>query len=181
MARECEANLAALVRQCAAGQSSALHQLYLAQASRLHGLAMRILNDPGLAADAVHDTFVQVWTRASTFDPERGNTSAWLTALVRYRALDIKRPRGRERLMPDLPDREDETPDALGHLVGTTEAEALHRCLELLEPDRRQMLMSAYVDGLSREELAGRYYVPVGTMKSWIRRALARLKHCLEP
>ena len=142
---------------------------------------MRITNDPELAEDAVQDAFVQVWKRAASFDPERGNASAWLTGIVRYRAFDMRRPRARERLVQDFPDQQDETPDALARLIGIAEAEALHRCLESLEPDRRQMLVGAYVDGLSREEIARKYDVPVGTIKSWIRRSLVRLKQCLEP
>ena len=180
-AKEREASLAALLQRCAAGDSKAFRDLYDAQASILHNLAMRITNDPELAADAVHDTFVQVWRRAAKFDPERGNAGAWLTGIVRYRALDTRRPRARENLVSDLPDQEDETPNALARLVEIAEGEALYRCLALLEPDRRQMLVSAYVDGLSREKIADRYEVPLGTMKSWIRRALARLRRCLEP
>ena len=180
-AKEREASLAALLQRCAAGDSKAFRDLYDAQASILHSLAMRITNDPELAADAVHDTFVQVWRRAAKFDPERGNAGAWLTGIVRYRALDTRRPRARENLVSDLPDQEDETPNALARLVEIAEGEALYRCLALLEPDRRQMLVSAYVDGLSREKIADRYEVPLGTMKSWIRRALARLRRCLEP
>ena len=176
-----ETYLATLLARCAARDSSALQDLYITQASHLHGLAIRITGDTDLAADAVHDTFLQVWKLAAQFDPERGNAGAWLTGIVRYRALDIRRPRARERLLPDLPDREDESPDSLAHLITIAEAEALHRCLALLEPDRRQMLVSAYVDDDTREEIARRYEVPVGTIKSWIRRDLARLKHCLEP
>ena len=142
---------------------------------------MRITNDPELAEDAVHDTFVQVWKRAASFDPERGNAGAWLTGIVRYRAFDIRKPRARERLVRDFPDQEDETPDALARLVRFAEAKALHRCLGLLEPDRRQMLISSYVDGLSREEIARKYELPLGTVKSWIRRSLMRLKRCLAP
>ena len=66
-------------------------------------------------------------------------------------------------------------------LVGIAEAKALHRCLGILEPDRRQMLVSAYIDGLSREEIARKYDVPLGTVKSWIRRSLMRLKQCFAP
>lgn len=95
-AKERETILAVLLCRCAAGDSSALHELYIAQASRLHGLAIRITNDPELAADAVHDTFVQVWKRAARFDPKRGNVDAWLTGIVRYRALDIRKSRSRE-------------------------------------------------------------------------------------
>ena len=180
-AEEREANLAVLLRRCAAADSTALHEIYIRQASHLFGLAMRITNDAELAEDAVHDTFVQVWKRAATFDPERGNAAAWLTGIVRYRAFDIRRPRARERLVRDFPDQEDETPDALARLVGIAEAKALHRCLGILEPDRRQMLVSAYIDGLSREEIARKYDVPLGTVKSWIRRSLVRLKQCLAP
>ena len=151
------------------------------EAARLHGLAMRITGDPDLAADAVHDTFVQVWKHADKFKPELGTAGSWLTGIVRYRALDIRQGRAREWLRSDLPDKEDDAPDALACLIETAEAEALSRCLALLEPKRRQMIISAYVDGLTQIEIARKYGVPIGTVKCWIRRALAQLKHALKP
>jgi RNA polymerase sigma-70 factor (ECF subfamily) len=175
-----DAVLTGLLVRCATGDRAAFRALYTAQSSRMHGLALRITRDPGLAADATHDAFVQVWNQAARFDPLRGAAAAWLTSIVRYRALDITRRRVRERPGYEPPEQEDESPDALAQLVTSAEGAALRLCLEQLEPDRRALLVSAYTDGLSHSELAEQSGTPLGTIKSWIRRSLAALKRCLE-
>jgi RNA polymerase sigma-70 factor (ECF subfamily) len=172
--------LTALLIRCASGDRAAFRSLYDAQSPRLHGLALRITRDHGLAADATHDAFVQVWNQAVRFDPARGAAGAWLTSIVRYRALDITRRRVREKPGYEPPEQEDESPDALAQLVTSAEGSALRLCLEELEPDRRKLLMDAYADGLSHSELAEKTGAPLGTIKSWIRRSLASLKRCLE-
>jgi RNA polymerase sigma-70 factor, ECF subfamily len=177
---EDDGQLSALLIRCASGDRAAFRSLYDAQSARLHGLALRITRDPGLAADATHDAFVQVWNQAVRFDPARGAAGAWLTSIVRYRALDIIRRRVREKPGYEPPEQMDETPDPLAQLVTSAEGAALRDCLEGLEPDRRTLLMQAYTDGLSHSELAEKTGTPLGTIKSWIRRSLASLKRCLE-
>jgi RNA polymerase sigma-70 factor (ECF subfamily) len=172
--------LTALLLRCATGDRTAFRALYDAQSSRLHGLAMRITRDPALAADATHDAFVQVWNQAVRFDPARGAAAAWLTSIVRYRALDITRRRVREQPGYEPPEQEDETPNALAQLVTSDEGAALHHCLEELEPDRRSLLVQAFTEGLTHNDIAEKTGTPLGTIKSWIRRSLASLKRCLE-
>ena len=142
-------------------------------------MALRITRQSGLAADATHDAFVQVWQQAYRFDPARGSAEAFLVSLLRYRALDIVRRRGREIPGYELEERADETPDALAQLVGSAEAAALHRCLGLLDAERRRLVTMAFVEGLSHSELAAKLCVPLGTVKSWIRRSLLSLRECL--
>ncbi len=175
------ADLAALIRRCAEQDRVAFRRLYDRQAARLHAICMRITRQPALAADAVHDTFMALWQHAGTFDPSRGSAEAWLTTIARYRALDIARRRVREVTGLELPEEADPEPDALAKLAGTAEAIALRRCLEALEPDRRGLVIAAFVNGLSHTELAQQRALPLGTVKSTIRRALAALKRCLEP
>ena len=175
------ADLAALIRRCAEQDRAAFRRLYDRQAARLHGIAMRITRQPALAADAVHDTFMLLWQHAGSFDPSRGSAEAWLTSIARYRALDIARRRTREVTGLELPEEADPEPDALAKLTGGAEVASLRRCLEELEPDRRGLVVAAFVDGLSHSELAQKLAMPLGTVKSTIRRALAALKRCLEP
>jgi RNA polymerase sigma-70 factor (ECF subfamily) len=172
--------LAELIRMVAAGHRGAFRRIYDLQAPKLHAVAMRITRQPPLAADAVHDAFLQLWRNASRFDIARGNPEAWLTSLVRYRALDIARRRGREVPDDDLPEQVDETPDALERLASSRDAAALHACLAQLEADRRGLLVLAFVDGLTHAEVANRLQMPLGTVKSWIRRSLQSLRLCLE-
>jgi RNA polymerase sigma-70 factor, ECF subfamily len=170
---------AALLHRCAAGDRAAFRLLYDRWANRLYGVALRITRESSLAADALHDTFLQVWQQAHHYDPDRGGAEAWMVGMVRYRALDIVRRRAREVPGYEPEEREDESPDALARLVSTIEGAALHRCLNELEAERRRLVVLAFVDGLSHSELAGRMSVPLGTVKSWIRRSLIQLRGCL--
>ena len=170
-----------LLRRCAEGDRAALRRLYERFAARLHGIALRITGQPALAADATHDAFLQVWQQAGRFDAARGSGEAWLVSLARYRALDIVRRRGRDILTDSVPEQADDSPDALAVLARGAEGAALRRCLAELEPNRRQLIVLAFVQGLSHSELAARLDAPLGTVKSWIRRALAALRVCLGP
>jgi RNA polymerase sigma-70 factor (ECF subfamily) len=142
---------------------------------------LRITRDPALAADATHDAFVQVWQQAGRFDPEKGQAGSWLTTLARYRALDMVRRRGREVLGHEVAEEADLGPDPLSQLMAATDGGALKRCLELLNAERRQLVLMAFVNGLSHSQLAEKLNLPIGTVKSWIRRSLIGLKECLAP
>lgn len=170
-----------LLRLCGSGDRDAFRQLYERSSHKLYGLALRITRQPALAADAVHDAFVQVWQGAGRFDPERGGAEGWLASLVRYRALDIARRRGRDVLGFEPADEPDDAPSPLDRLVGGADADALRRCLGTLDAERQRLLVLAFTDGLSHGELAARLGTPLGTVKSWIRRSLAALRECLQP
>jgi len=169
----------ALLHRCAAGDRAAFRLLYDRWSSRLYGIALRITRQSSLASDALHDAFLQAWQQAGRFDPARGSPEAWLIGLVRYRALDLVRRQGREVLGYEADEREDEAPDALARLVSTAEGAALQRCLAQLDAERRRLIVMAFVDGLSHSDLAARLSVPLGTIKSWIRRSLGSLRECL--
>jgi RNA polymerase sigma-70 factor (ECF subfamily) len=170
---------AALLHRCAAGDRVAFRRLYDRWGGRLYGIALRITRQPALAADATQDAFVQIWQQAHRFDPDRGGPEAWLISIVRYRALDMIRRQTREVPGYEPEEQEDAAPDALARLVSTAEGAALHRCLAELEPDRQRLVVMAFVDGLSHSELAQRMRLPLGTIKSWIRRSLIALRGCL--
>jgi len=172
-------DISTLLHRCAGGDRAAFRLLYDRWGDRLYGIALRITRQPSLAADAVHDAFLQIWQQAHRFDPERGSPEAWMIGMVRFRALDLVRRQAREVPGYEPVDLEDETPDALARLVSTSEGAALHRCLNELEEDRRKLVVMAFVDGLSHSELAERLHVPLGTVKSWIRRSLITLRGCL--
>ena len=129
----------------------------------------------------MHDAFVQIWQCAGSFDPARGEARTWLYAVLRNRALNILRGETRTELVEDFEPMgltsDDESPETA--VLRLSDAGALKRCLEGLEPLRRQAVVLAYVHGLSHGKLAGRMGVPLGTMKSWIRRSLLSLRECL--
>ena len=174
--------LVELLRRVAAGDRGAFRRIYDLQAPRLYAIALRVTRQGPLAADAVHDALLQVWRNAGRFEAARGSPEAWLLSLVRYRALDIARRRGRESPVSpdDLPEPVDEDPDPLQRLASSRDAAALHGCLRQLEADRRRLLLLAFVDGLSHSEVAERVSMPLGTVKSWIRRSLQSLRLCLD-
>lgn len=173
-------DLATLLWRIGTGDRLAFRALYDRQSSRLYAVAMRVTRQPALAADAMHDAFVQVWRNAATFDSTRGTPESWLLSLVRYRALDIARNRVREITTDEMPDRKDEDPDPLERLEARRDASALHHCMSQLEADRRHLVTLAFVDGLTHVELAERVKMPLGTVKSWIRRSLMSLRACLD-
>ncbi len=174
------ASLDGLLSRCGGGDRAAFRRLYDLQSARLYGQALRLTRQPQLAADAVHDAFLQVWQRSSRFDPARGHAEAWLSSLLRYRAIDILRKRGRENQGVEPADEPDPGPDPLHQLVSSSEGIALRRCLDQLEAEPRRVVLLAFVEGLSHSELATKLQAPLGTVKSWVRRALLSLRRCLE-
>ncbi len=169
------------LRRCGRGDRAALRRIYDTEGPRMLGVALRILRRQQLAEEAVQDAFVQVWQRAESFDPERGAAKTWLYAVLRNRALNILRGEARTDLIEDfeamgLASPEEDPESVMAQL---SDAGALRRCLERLEPARRRAVVLAYMHGLSHGELAARVGVPLGTMKSWLRRSLLALRECL--
>jgi RNA polymerase sigma-70 factor (ECF subfamily) len=167
---------------CAAGDRAALNRLYTVAAPHLLGLALGILRRRDLAEDAVQETFLQVWRHARSFDPGRGTAMAWMARILRNRCLDMLDKRRRETtLEPEIMEaRADPGPGPADLVAGGEEARRLHDCLNEIEARARQCLNLAYYEGLTMEEIARRLPAPIGTVKSWVRRSLIRLKGCLE-
>lgn len=168
-----------LLARCAQADGDAFRRLYDLESPTLYGIALRITRQAALASDAVHDAMLQVWRNAARFDPARGNARAWLIGLVRYRALDAVRRTTREVLGAEMAEHADPEPDALDRMLATDDGQALHRCLQDVEPVRRSLLMMAFVDGLTHTQVASRVGQPLGTVKSSIRRALLTLRDCM--
>ncbi|HTZ69622.1 MAG TPA: sigma-70 family RNA polymerase sigma factor [Acetobacteraceae bacterium] len=169
----------ALLARCGAGDSGAFKLLYDRHAPRLYAIALRIARQPGAATDALQEGFLQIWQNARLFDPARGPAVAWMTALVRYRALDLQRRRGPETAALDDVPTEDAT-IMLQRIEASADGRALRQCMERLEPARQRLVVLAFVEGYSHAELAMRLATPLGTIKSSIRRALASLRECLQ-
>jgi RNA polymerase sigma-70 factor (ECF subfamily) len=173
-----EAQVAAALTRCAAGDRSALRVIYDLEAARMVGVARRILHRRELAEEAVQDAFMRIWRSAASFDSARGAARTWLYAVLRNSALSILRDEGRFAAAEDDA-AEPAAPVADSALARLPEESALRRCLERLDPSRRSVVVLAYVHGLSHGELAGRLGVPLGTVKSWIRRSLMSLQECM--
>jgi RNA polymerase sigma-70 factor (ECF subfamily) len=177
-----EAALAA----CAAGDQSALRRLYDQESARLLGVAKRIVRDTALAEDIVHDAFIKIWSGAGSFDPLRGAARGWLYTVTRHLALNAVRDDAREIGVDDATFVALDASASMAQWADMADSFAwqgcagqIATCMEQLEPVRRNCLLHAYVDGLSHSEIAARVDAPAGTVKSWIKRSLASLKHCL--
>jgi RNA polymerase sigma factor (sigma-70 family) len=176
-----DADVTDIITRCASGDRAALKRLFDVETPRMIGVAERILRRRALAEEATQDTFVQIWRRASSFDATLGSGRTWLYTILRNRALSILRNESRTDLTGDQDvfdgQSDEDNPETIVLKLG--EASRLRACLEQLEPQRRQAIVLAYAKGLSHGELAGKLGIPLGTIKSWIRRSMSSLKECM--
>lgn len=169
---------AELIRRVAAGDGSAFELLYRRYARPVFGLALRRLGDRGRAEDAVQETFASIWRSASSYRPDRGPGAPWLYAVARNAIIDRARARSEPPAeSPDEPSPEAGPPERAE--AGWT-AWRVHRALEELPAHERAVLELAYWSGLSQSEIAEFLGIPLGTVKTRTRSALARLADLLE-
>lgn len=173
--------LIVLVREVAAGQESALEALYDCTCSRIYGLALRITQQRELAEEVVSDVYLQAWRGAAGFDPSRGSVLAWLMIQCRTRAIDHIRKRNsrheQDAVVEDLKDEKTVCPQDL--IQGTQRHVVLQKALQTLSARQRQLLSLAFYRGLSHSELAEYTGMPLGTVKTSIRRGLVSLRERL--
>jgi len=165
-----------------AGDSEALKDVYERTSAKLFGVCLRILGEPSEAEDVLQEVYVSVWRNASRFDAERASPVTWLAAIARNRSIDRVRARRPGRFAPAEAAFEiaDGAPSALATIEASEGSAQLSGCLGQLELLHQSAIRAAFLDGLTYETLAQRAGVPLGTMKSWIRRSLLKLKACME-
>jgi RNA polymerase sigma-70 factor (ECF subfamily) len=171
-----------LMRRIAQHDPAAFRELYDRVAPHLFGIALRILRKRDLAEDVLQDSFIAIWERAGDFDVVRGSPMSWLATIVRHRAIDAIRRQGARAEGMNAGD------EALAFLAAGSDTaadrgafrRALEHCLAELEARPRTAVIYAYAYGFTQEELAAYFKTPLGTVKSWIRRSLDRLKQCLD-
>ncbi|MGH9811078.1 MAG: sigma-70 family RNA polymerase sigma factor [Terriglobia bacterium] len=162
---------------------AALQTVYRLTSAKLFGVALRILGTQTEAEDVLQEVYVTVWRKAADFDPARASPMTWLIAIARNRAIDRLRASRQSRRMEPIDaasDVADKAPSADIALESAQSNAKLHGCLDELAAHEKAALRGAFFDGNTYEELAERMDVPLGTMKSWIRRAMIKLKSCLE-
>ena len=150
------------------------------------GVVQRIVRDTALAEDIVHDAFIKIWTRAGSFDINRGSARGWMFTIARHLALNTVRNNARETPMNDADIDDSQVQATLDGWQQTQDAfdwrvnpGRIDLCLEQLEPVRRNCVFHAYVDGYSHQEIASKIGAPLGTVKAWIKRSLAALRECI--
>jgi RNA polymerase sigma factor (sigma-70 family) len=174
--------LESLLSRIGAHDQLAFRELYELTSPRLFGVCLRMLRNRAEAEEVSQEVFVTVWRRAGEFDPRRATATTWLVTLARNKSIDrLRQRRDGAPLTPiDLDQLADpgQGPPADAEL--TEDRRRLQKCLEGLEPKDRDSVREAFFSGATYKELAERCRVPLGTMKSWIRRALLQLRACLE-
>jgi RNA polymerase sigma factor (sigma-70 family) len=165
------------------GDRTALQTIYRLTSAKLFGVALRILGERSEAEDVLQEIYLTVWQKAAAFDASRASPMSWLIAIARNRAIDRLRSTARSRHMEPIDAATEIADPASGpnSALEASETDArLHVCLETLAQHEHTALRAAFFDGNTYEELAARMRVPLGTMKSTIRRAMIKLKACLE-
>lgn len=162
---------------------SAIGRLYDLTVSRVYGVALRIVRRAELAEEVVPDVYMQVWREAGRYDSSRGRVMAWLLIIARTRSLDLLRRQDEAFPHPNPHDLASDTPredDLLTQLSEAHEAQALHAALGTLTPLQRQLLSLAFFKGLTHSEIVAHSGLPLGSVKTHIRRALAVLREHLQ-
>lgn len=175
------AHLAGVLIRCGDEDRQAFRELYSLTSAKLFGVCLRICGERQAAEDVLSEVYITIWKRAGAYEPGRASPISWLATIARNRAIDWRRSRG-ARPTSDLdavPEIADESVSALQGLLDQEDDRKLHLCLDALDDRARGAIRTAFFDGLTYAELAAREAVPLGTMKSWVRRGLLRLKDCL--
>jgi RNA polymerase sigma factor (sigma-70 family) len=176
--------LAALIEQMRTGQERALEQLYNATVGKLYALASAILRSAEDTEEIVCETYAYAWANAARFDASRANALGWLLMLCRSRALDRLRQRRNSASMIDvsvLQDMDSGNADQPYDILSLLQQRSsVYAALSTLTPERRHLVSLAFLQGLSHQQIAAATHLPLGTVKSHVRRALAQLREAME-
>ncbi|MCJ0762241.1 RNA polymerase sigma factor [Variovorax terrae] len=165
---------------------AALRELYDLTSSKLYGVALRVVGHRDWAEDVLQEAYLNVWRIAGDYRAALSPPLAWMGVIVRSRALDFLRRRASERAdaHQELNEHMNETvagdtPNPMDTTQASEQAWALHECLRKLEARQREVVSLAYLRDLSHGELAQQLSLPLGTVKTWIRRGLEQLRGCM--
>jgi len=187
LATDRNARIADLLARTALADQAAFHELYRATPPQLYGIAIRIVRESGMAEEILQESFIAVWHHAKSYAPSRSQPLTWMTAIVRNRCLDSLRRRDLETISITASDDDHDDLDFPGDertpsdlLIAGADALAVRQCVEMLEGGSRQAIALAFYQGFTHAELAAHLHQPLGTVKSWVRRGLERLRQCLD-
>ena len=176
------APLLALLERILQQDQKALATLYEQTIGRVYGLALRISRNEAAAEEIAEDVYLQVWNRAASYSQERGHPLAWMMVITRSRALDYLRRADPAESHPEpetLADYASTDDDPQSLLLALESGTALHAAIAKLPPLQRQLLALAFFQGLSHSEIASHACLPLGTVKTHLRRALLSLRAVL--
>ena len=181
-----DGNLIALIDRVALADEKALRELYELTSSKLYGVAVRVVTNREWAEDVLQEAFINIWRIAGDYKASLSPPMAWMALVVRSRGLDFLRRRASDRAdkMQDLDDVisdtiEGDSPNPMDAAMASEQARVLHQCMGQLNNKQREVVSLAYLRDLSHGELADQLKLPLGTVKTWIRRGLEQLRGCM--
>ena len=174
------AELVWLIAAVAKGDEAAFERLYAATRAKLFGVVLRILRRQDLAEEVIQEAYVKIWNSAGQFNPGLSSPITWMASIARNRAIDVVRKRTEASIEeePAAMEVAADTPDPLARREMTEELKRLLECVGRLEPDRQKLVLLAYYNGWSREQLAAKFETPVNTVKTWLRRSMMDIREC---
>ena len=181
-----DTQLIALIDRVALADESALKELYEMTSSKLYGVAVRVVSNKGWAEDVLQEAFINIWRIAGDYKASLSPPMAWMCLIVRSRGLDFLRRRRSDRAdaVQELDDvlsdtLEGDSANPMDTALAGEQAWSLHQCLSKLDNKQREVVSLAYLRDLSHGELAEQLKLPLGTVKTWIRRGLEQLRGCM--
>ena len=175
------AELVQLLNAVSRGDRVAFEQLYTATRAKLYGVVLRILRRHDLADEVIQEVYLKIWSGAGQFNPGLASPITWMVTIARNRAIDLVRKRAEVSIEeePEAMDVAADLPNPLAPRELAEEVRRLMGCIERLEPERQSLVLLAYRNGWSREQLAAKLGKPVNTIKTWLRRSLLEIRECL--
>jgi RNA polymerase sigma factor (sigma-70 family) len=177
-------HLADLLARTALSDQQAFAELYRQTSSHLYAVALRILRESGAAEEVLQESYVNIWHHAGSYVAAKSQPLTWMTSIVRNRCLDQMRRHEIDTVAIDDEEQgmmlADDRPGPIDMLLSGADAFAVRTCVERLESGQKQAIALAFYQGFSHSELASHLRQPLGTVKSWVRRGLERLKACLD-
>lgn len=179
--------LVQLLLESGQGRRQSFHTLYQQTSEKLFATAVYLLKDKSLAEEALQESFVHIWYKASEYQSQKGHPFAWLVTIVRNQCFDLLRHENRQSEKQKavqnhqeiLLDLDEEIPTELNAL-SSIELELLQNCLQALDSEHSQSLLMSYYFGYSHAEMVEKFQKPLGTVKSWVRRGMQSIRECMQ-
>ncbi len=175
------AELSSLLASVARRDEAAFERLYEATSAKLYGVVLRILKRQDLTEEVIQDAYVKIWNSAGQFNPGLSSPITWMVSIARNRAIDVVRKRSEISIEeePGAMDVASDTPDPLARKDMSEELQRILECVGQLEPQRQRLVLLAYYNGWSREQLSRKFDAPLNTIKTWLRRSMVEIRECL--
>lgn len=175
-----QSQLEASIAKVALNDRSAFSTLYDATSAKLFSVCLNVLNDQHAAQDALQDTYVKIWNKASQYQTNGMSPMTWLITIARNTSIDsLRSQRPDHNAIEQIPELADHAASPEAHSMTASDNARIQLCLEELDTDKAEAVCGAYLHGFSYEELSNRYKVPLNTVRTWLRRSLLKLKGCL--